>query len=109
MGTSCLGSGNSVRSRRRAPGFGLSAKFGGFTGQPPSSNAFASVVQLVVAIALVVQAFLVKDILEDHLIEKLKPVPTPGMPFDDSCKLTGLLTFFLGIFYLQYVINTRIA
>ncbi|MFN7984069.1 MAG: DUF4234 domain-containing protein [Vicinamibacterales bacterium] len=63
-------------------------------------------VQLEVGIFMVVQCFHVKDILEDHL---LGPEGTiSSSPSVDRVKLSGLMTFFFQIFYLQYVINQHI-
>ena len=63
--------------------------------------------QLAVAILLVVQSFFTKDILEDHLAGPGDQVPNPLLV--DSVKLSGVMTFFFQIFYLQYVINRYLA
>ena len=75
----------------------------------PSAEAVTSLVKVVMTVILVVQAFFVKEILEDHLIDELKPTPIPGTTFGTVQKVSTILTFFLGIFYLQYVINRRVA
>lgn len=53
------------------------------------------------------QCFVIKDIIEDHLA-----APDDGtMPsmFVERVQLSGLATFFLSIFYLQYAINRHLA
>ena len=66
-----------------------------------------NVVQLAVGILMVVQNFFTKDILEDHLVGPGDRVPNPL--FVDTVKLSGVMTFFFQIFYLQYVVNRHIA
>ena len=66
-----------------------------------------NLIQLAVAILLVVQSFFTKDILEDHLAGPGDQVPNPLLV--DSVKLSGVMTFFFQIFYLQYVINRYLA
>ena len=66
-----------------------------------------SVAQLAVAILIVVQCFFIKTILEDHLV-------APGSDrighfSDNSAELSGLMTVFFSIYYLQHVINTRVV
>jgi len=62
-----------------------------------------SIGRLAVAILVVVQAFKVKRILEDHLAG---PGDTVVRELgQEPVMLSGLLTFFLSIFYLQYMIN----
>ena len=59
--------------------------------------------RLAVGILVVVQAFKVKRILEDHLAG---PGDTVLREIgQEPVMLSGLLTFFLSIFYLQHVIN----
>jgi uncharacterized protein DUF4234 len=63
--------------------------------------------QLAVAVLMVVQCFLIKDILEDHLAgpeDKLSSSIS-----SDTVKLSALMTFFFQIFYLQHVINRDIV
>jgi len=66
-----------------------------------------NLVQLAVVILMVVQSFFTKDILEDHLVGPGDQVPNPLLV--DTVKLSGVMTFFFQIFYLQYVINRYIA
>jgi len=64
-------------------------------------------VRLAVGILMVVQCFITKDILEDHLAGPEDDVS--HSLFVERVKLSGLLTFFFQIFYLQYVINRYVA
>ena len=66
-----------------------------------------NLLQLGINIAMLVQSFFTKDILEDHLAGPGDEVPSPL--FVDSVKLSGVMTFFFQIFYLQYIINQYIA
>ena len=66
-----------------------------------------SLVRLGVALLIVVQCFIIKDILEDHLAGPGDAISTSIR--SDSVSLSGLMTFFFQIFYLQYVINRHIA
>jgi hypothetical protein len=57
-------------------------------------------------ILMIVQGFRVKDMLEDHLTP-----PTDGsvpMLFNERVQLSGLATFFLSIYDLQYSINKHL-
>jgi hypothetical protein len=66
-----------------------------------------NVVQLAVGILMLVQSFVTKDILEDHLAGPGDQVPSRLLA--EAVKLSGVMTFFFQIFYLQYVINRDIA
>jgi hypothetical protein len=66
-----------------------------------------SLVQLAVGILMVVQCFFAKDILEDHLAGPEDNLSSSILV--DRVKLSGLMTFFFQVFYLQYVINRHIA
>ena len=66
-----------------------------------------NLVQLAVGILMLVQSFVTKDILEDHLSGPGEEVPNPL--FVNAVKLSGVMTFFFQIFYLQYVINRDIV
>jgi len=71
------------------------------------SSALFDVMQLAIGILMIVQCFTIKDILEDHLV-----VPEDydsGLFSAKPIKLSGLKTFFLQIFYLQWVINRDIV
>jgi len=66
-----------------------------------------SLVRLAVALLIVVQCFIIKDILEDHLAGPGDSISSSVRA--DSVRLSGLMTFFFQILYLQYVINRHIA
>jgi uncharacterized membrane protein YhdT len=66
-----------------------------------------SFVRLVVALLIVVQCFIIKDILEDHLAGPGDT--TSSSVLSDGATLSGLMTFFFQIFYLQHVINRHIV
>lgn len=74
-------------------------------GQP--ADLLLTLVQLAVGILMLVQSFFIKDILEDHLAGPGDHVP--DRLFDDTVKLSGVMTFLFQIFYLQYVINRHIV
>ena len=64
-----------------------------------------TLMQLGVTVLVVWQNFRVKDIIEDHLTN-----PDAGMPLlmQQSVSLSGVLTFILGMFYLQHAINQHL-
>ena len=66
-----------------------------------------SLMRLAVGLLIVVQCFIIKDILEDHLAPSSDIIPGSGL--SDRVSLSGLMTFFFQIFYLQYVINRHLA
>lgn len=68
---------------------------------------FLAVIRLTVAIMMWVQCFIIKDILEDHL----SGGDDDGRPalFAERVTLSGVLTFFLTIFYLQHIINRDVV
>lgn len=66
-----------------------------------------SLAQLAVGILMVVECFFIKDILEDHLLGPEDTISSSILI--DRVKLSGLMTFFFQIFYLQYVINRHIV
>ena len=66
-----------------------------------------ALVRLAVGIVMVVQCFFIKDILEDHLAGPEDSISASILV--DRVKLSGLMTFFFQIFYLQYVINRYVA
>ena len=61
--------------------------------------------RLAVSIVMIVQAFKVKDIIEDHA----SPDSDPGGMFTERVTLSGLMTFFFSIFYLQWAINRYVV
>lgn len=62
--------------------------------------------ELALGALMIMQQFCVKRIIEDHLAHSSKTGALNTL--DTSASLSSVLTFFLGIFYLQHVINTRI-
>ena len=60
-------------------------------------------VELAVGIMMIIQCFRIKDIIEDH-VQGPDDTPREEM-FRPPVKLSGLMTFFFSIFYLQYAIN----
>jgi hypothetical protein len=70
----------------------------------PGSLLF-SIFQIVVGISMIVQSFWAKEIIEDHAA----PDPESGPTFGGHVKLSGLMTFFFSIFYLQWAINRYIV
>ena len=63
--------------------------------------------RLTVGILIVVQCFFIKDILEDHLAGPEDNLSSSILR--DRVNLSGLMTFFFQIFYLQHVMNLHIA
>lgn len=63
--------------------------------------------RLAVGILMVAQCFFIKDILEDHLAGPEDNVSSSILL--GTVNLSGLMTFFFQIFYLQHVINRHIA
>ncbi len=69
----------------------------------------ADLAQLPAYILLLVQCFKVRRIFEAHLHADLGQLSdTPHLRHSQS-SLSGVAVFFLQIFYLQYVINKRLA
>jgi hypothetical protein len=69
----------------------------------PQTDLVLTVVRLVSGILMIWLCFVTKDILEDHITDD-----GSGM-FVSRQSLSGLKTFFFGIFYLQHVINRDIV
>jgi len=63
--------------------------------------------QLAVGILMIVQCFNTKTILEDHLSGSGDGLLRAGS--DLSASLSSVFTFLFSIFYLQYVINSRLV
>ena len=72
-------------------------------------NVAASVrgVRLMASIAMIVQGFAVKTILEDHLAGPDDDV-SPSLT-DERVQLSAIMTFFFHIFYLQWASNRYIV
>ena len=64
-----------------------------------------SLFQIAVGIVMIVQSFKVKDMIEDHAA----PDAQSGPMFVEHVKLSGIMTFFFSIFYLQWAINRYIV
>jgi hypothetical protein len=63
------------------------------------------VVRIGVGILMLIQAFRIKDIIEDHAT----PETGSGPMFSERVELSGVMTFFFSIFYLQWAINRYVA
>jgi Domain of unknown function (DUF4234) len=74
--------------------------------EAPAVDLLFSVLQFAIAILIVVQCFFIKDIVEDHLAG---PGDTLLSGVSASKRLSGLMTFFFSIYYLQHVINRDIV
>ena len=68
---------------------------------------FFTLVRFVTGVVMIWQCFVIKDIIEDHLSGP-DDGTTPSI-FVERVQLSGLATFFLSIFYLQYAINRDLA
>lgn len=66
-----------------------------------------TVVRLAVSVLILVQCFIIKDILEDHLAGPADTISSSLL--SDRVRVSGLMTFFFQIFYLQHVINRHVA
>jgi TctA family transporter len=98
----------------------LSALFGvqfvlglvaGFTSRPvpeligPIGSGLLTLFQFVVGITMIIQCFRIRDIIQDHAT----PPPDPDQRFVERVQLSGLMTFFFSIFYLQWAINKYVV
>ena len=61
--------------------------------------------RLGVGVVMLVQAFKIKDIIEEHASSETDT----GTMFADRVTLSGLMTFFFSIFYLQWAINRYVV
>jgi membrane-anchored glycerophosphoryl diester phosphodiesterase (GDPDase) len=66
---------------------------------------FDSAASLLTGILLLVQTFKVKRILEDHAAESSQGLFGGSISLAQESSLSGVATFFFGIFYLQHKIN----
>ena len=64
--------------------------------------------QLATGILMIVQCFAIKDIIEDHAHGPDDAAGDSAM-FRPHVKLSGLMTFFFSIFYLQHAINKYVV
>lgn len=82
--------------------------FGGLPrleGTPPGDTLWP-LIRLGIGVLMLVQSFFVKDILEHHLSPSA--IPRDDQFTSPPVRLSALLTFLLGIFYLQYNINAHV-
>ena len=71
----------------------------------PEGLLVVTIFQIVVGILMIVQAFRIKDIIEDHAT----PENHEGPMFAETVRLSGIMTFFFSIFYLQWAINRYVV
>ena len=71
----------------------------------PTASGALTLLQLGVGITMVIQCFYIKDIIQDHAT----PPPDPDQRFVERVQLSGLMTFFFSIFYLQWAINKYVV
>ncbi len=64
-----------------------------------------TLVRLVVGITMLIQCFRIRDIIQDHAT----PPRDPDQRFVEQVQLSGLMTFFFSIFYLQWAINKYVV
>ena len=67
---------------------------------------FLSVALLATSILMIVMSFRIKDMLEDHLAGPEEVASL--LRFSQRVSLSGLMTFFFSIYYLQHVINRHV-
>ena len=70
-------------------------------GRPVQGQPLLSLFQIAVGISMIVYCFWAKEIIEDHA----RPEPGSGPAFGTDVRLSGIMTFFFSIFYLQWAIN----
>ena len=73
----------------------------------PGAEMFLLLLQIGVGITMIVQCFVIKDIIEDHA-QGPGDATERGL-FTPQVKLSGLMTFFFSIFYLQHAINKYVV
>jgi hypothetical protein len=66
---------------------------------------FVSLLQFPIGILMIIQTFRVKDMIEDHAMPETGSEPM----FVERVQLSGLMTFFFSIFYLQWAINRYVV
>jgi hypothetical protein len=71
----------------------------------PVGSGVLTLLQLVVGITMVIQCFRIRDIIQDHATPPLDP----DQRFVDQVQLSGVMTFFFSIFYLQWAINKYVV
>ena len=65
-----------------------------------------NLLQFAIGILMIIQCFAIKDIIEDHA---QGPAGDENAMFRPQVKLSGLMTFFFSIFYLQWAINKYVV
>ena len=68
-------------------------------------SSLGTFVNLVLGIAVLVLSFKVRSILQDHLSPQATGPLSSTAALQSEVSISGVLTFFCGIFYLQYKIN----
>ena len=71
----------------------------------PVGSGVLALLRLVVGITMIFQCFRIKDIIQDHAT----PPADPDQRFVEQVQLSGLMTFFFSIFYLQWAINKYVV
>lgn len=71
----------------------------------PDSHGLKQRRVIVMIVFMIIQTFRVKDMIEDHA----EPETESGPMFVEHVKLSGLMTFFFSIFYLQWAINRYVV
>ena len=71
----------------------------------PAASGALTLLQLFVGITMIVQCFRIREIIQDHAT----PPPDPDQRFVEPVQLSGLMTFFFSIFYLQWAINKYVV
>ena len=71
----------------------------------PVGSGVLALLQLVVGITMIIQCFRIRDIIQDHA--------TPPLDSDQrfvlQVQLSGMMTLFFSIFYLQWAINKYVV
>jgi hypothetical protein len=71
----------------------------------PVGSGVLTLLQLVVGITMIIQCFRIRDIIQDHATPPLDS----DQRFVEQVQLSGLMTFFFSIFYLQWAINKYVV
>ena len=71
----------------------------------PAASGALTLLQLGVGITMIIQCFRIRDIIQDHAT----PPPDPDQMFIEQVQLSGVMTFFFSIFYLQWAINKYVV
>jgi Domain of unknown function (DUF4234) len=69
-----------------------------------TARPFITLFQFAVSIVIIVQTFKIKHMIEDHT----QVLPSERM-FVERAELSGLMTFFFSIFYVQWAINRYVV